>query len=318
MKRLSIGLLFCLIGFPAIAMDELVIKAGKSFVVDRKLSNLNLQSLTIEDNAVIRLSPAVKTWVLNAEKANIGVGVSILARGSDGANGSQGRSYPDLNTCSDGSPGGSGLNGQAGSSGQSIRWSVGIESFGSLNVDLSGGDGGSGGNGGDGQNLPNLKNCKASGGDAGNGANGASGGDGGSFRFHYWSDEPELADLTRRFSVNINGGKGGQAGQPGLPGVGSTGFYSNKKSLSGNKTWVAGGRDGASAPKGLAGLNGRSGGLDIRLVQQEDDSAASIEPLELDEVEASVPSSVDERVRALEILVQKLEARIKLLELDRL
>ena len=299
----------------ALALDELHIKAGKPFVVNKSMAQLKLKRLIIDDKAIIQLVPDLGLWMVDADDAQIGFGVQVKGAGRVGSKGISGGTVPDATRCDvarNGRTGGAGAN---GGNGVDVRWSVGISQFGSIIFDLSGGAGGDGGDGGDGQNQPNLKGCKVPGGDAGDGGKGGDGGDGGSIRFHYWVNSTEVGELNNAMQVKINGGRPGEGGDAGFPGVGAEGRFETGKTLTGNRVWVAGGGDGEEGGKGATGSLGRNGGMDIRRINKEGAVPIAVEePTELSEQEEK---SLQQRIEELEILTQKLDARIRLLELDK-
>ena len=309
-KQLALSACLAVFSVQAYAAD-LHIKAGSTYIIDSRQAKLNLDTLTIGDKAKITLASNVDMWVVDAKEANIGYGVVIMGRGESGRDGSNGVSHREAAKCQPGQAGGDGAAGVSGDSGANIHWSLGVVSFGSVSIDLSGGNGGRGGNGGDGQNVPDFSRCTQSGGAAGNGGHGGNGGKGGNFRFHYTLADG-AGDLTNSIEVKISGGSRGKGGQPGIAGIGTSGRYINKKSLSGSRSWEAGGGDGAQGNEGRAGASSANGSLDIRLING---AAASVLPKA---PQNEAPSKdLEQRVKALEILTQKLEARIRLLELDK-
>lgn len=308
-KPLAFSACLAVFSLPSYAAN-LHIKAGSTYLVKANQAKLSLDKLTIDDKAQIQLADDVDVWRVDAKEASIGYGVVITGRGESGRDGANGVSHREADQCQTGKAGGDGLMGVSGEAGSSIHWALGVVSFGSVSIDLSGGKGGAGGNGGDGQNVPDFPQCTASGGDAGSGGAGGNGGKGGSFRFHYTLAEG-VQDLTNSVEVKISGGLRGKGGQPGIAGIGTSGRYINKKSLSGSRSWVAGGGDGTSGTAGVAGVSGANGSLDIRLTNK---VKAPDEPPS-PQNEAQTPDLL-QRVKSLEILTQKLEARIRLLELE--
>lgn len=311
MKRIALFACLAALGSHALAAD-LHIKAGSTYVIDASQANLSLDKFVVDDKARIKLADGVDMWVVNAKEASIGYGVVVDGGGDDGRDGSNGRSNREVQSCQDGAAGGDGAPGQSGDNGASIHWSLGVVRFGNVKVDLNGGNGGRGGNGGDGQNVPDFNDCTAAGGNAGSGGAGGNGGKGGSFRFHYTLADGAVDDLTNSMEVKISGGLRGKGGAPGIAGIGTSGRYVNKKSLSGSRSWVAGGGDGSAGNEGRSGVSGSNGSLDIRLIN--DGAAPQVTPVA--ETEAA-PAGLEDRIKELEILTQKLEARIRLLELDK-
>jgi hypothetical protein len=310
-KRLAIFACFSAFASQVFAAD-LHIKAGSVYLIDAAQAKLTLDKLTIDDKAKIKLADGVDLWVVDAKQASIGYGVEIDGSGSSGRNGANGLSHTEADQCQTGRSGGPGGVGGNGSNGASIHWSLGVVSFGNVSVDLSGGNGGQGGNGGDGQNVPDFPQCTAAGGNAGSGGAGGNGGKGGTFHFYYTVADGVPDNLINSMEAKISGGLRGKGGQPGIVGIGTSGRYSNKKSLSGSRSWLPGGGDGAQGQSGRTGQSGGNGSLDIRLIS---DAAAQAET---PAPQKEAPSSdLAQKVQALELLTQKLEARIRLLELDK-
>ena len=314
MKRLALFACLSALGAQALSTNtwaaDLHITAGSTFIVDASKANLNLDELVIDDKAQIKLAEGVDLWVVNAKQAKIGYGVVINGSGSAGRDGAHGISHREAETCAPGKAGSDGGLGGGGGSGASVHWSLGVVSFGTVKVDLSGGNGGRGGVGGDGQNVPNFAGCKASGGAAGAGGAGGAGGKGGTFRFHYSLMSDIVEDLTNSIVVKISGGLRGKGGQPGLAGVGTSGHYD--KAGNADRNWLPSGGDGVQGVEGKAGASGANGSLDIRRIN--DDASTAVAPAH----EKEVPDAdLTKKVKDLEILTQKLEARIRLLELDK-
>jgi hypothetical protein len=312
-KRLALYACLSALGLPAFSLNaaaaDLHIKAGAPYIIDASQANLSLDELVIDDKAQIKIADGVDLWIVSAKKATVGFGVVILGNGSDGRDGANGVSNREASDCVQGKAGGSGQLGVSGANGAGIYWSFHIASFGNVKVDLSGGNGGRGGLGGDGQNIPNLSGCVAAGGAAGSGGDGGDGGKGGSFRFHYTLADNMMTDLTNSIEVKISGGMRGKGGQAGLAGVGTSGHYADKTS----RNWVAAGGDGAQGKEGRAGTSGTNGSLDIRRITE---GASEETATEAPQNEA--PSTdLEQKVKELDLLTQKLDARIRLLELDR-
>ena len=313
MKRLALYACLSALGIPAFSLSaaaaDLHIKAGAPYIIDASQANLSLDELIIDDKAQIKIANGVDLWVVSAKKATVGFDVVIIGSGTAGRDGANGISHREASDCAQGKAGGAGQQGVSGANGSSIYWSFGIESFGSVKVDLSGGYGGRGGLGGDGQNIPNLSGCEAAGGSAGTGGDGGDGGKGGAFRFHYTLADNMTTDLTNSIEVKISGGLRGKGGQAGLAGVGTSGHYADKAS----REWVAAGGDGQQGKEGRAGNSGVNGSLDIRRINEGGDQEAVVET-----PQNEAPSlGLEQKVKELDLLTQKLEARIRLLELDR-
>lgn len=305
--------------------QELVIPPGSRFLITVDQSELQLERLIIGSDAIVEFSPGIDHWYVDAMHVEIGDRVVINATGQPGRSGKDGKSFAGLiaNGCIDGQSGGTGVAGENGSVGVDIRLRVGLQAMGSVRIDTSGGSGGAGGNGGDGQ-APSAKNCeKAKGGDGGNGGKGGDGGQAGNLRISWWEAiEGELVsadNVLSKFTLVANSGEGGNNGIGGKGGAGSPGKYVNKKSLAGNRKWVAGGGEGKPGNDGSLGESGRDG-----LIEFEKDAllstrmSSSTGPVQPQPADTKSPSASEgdwqTEVQLLRSQIRTLQGRIDALE----
>lgn len=263
--KLPVVIVAALFSVPALAAGQLNIGAGETFTVSAEQQRMNLDSLVIGDDAVIRLADDVQQWQLRAQRAEIGSNVVIEASGTTGKTGAAGQSVAgQAAECKDGADGGDAGRGGDGENAAAIRLQLGMVSLGSLRILSNGGAGGTGGQGGAGQDAGEfVTTCKSGseGGDAGRGGDGGNGGNGGDVTVLYW---PAVANLSvdnfpNLIEVEAAAGAAGAAGQPGKPGEGSEGRYIQKKTLSGSRSFVGGGETGDKAKAGEAGRPGLAG-----------------------------------------------------------
>ncbi len=250
------------------SMTELIIGQGETYLVTQSQSVLKLQKLSIGDNATIRFSEDLDHWFVEALETQIGDNVTIDGVGSSGVNGEDGAEWTtEALNCGVGRPGAKGGSGTHGENGIRIQMRLGLTKFGALAIDTSGGHGGKGGHGASGQNAGQEANCdQADGGDGGQGGNGGNGGDAGSVRVSLWdaSTSTKIAhESLANITVTANAGEAGQAGEGGAQGQGSEGRYVNRRSLSGNKRWSPGGKNGVQGIQGKPGEDANAGRVEI-------------------------------------------------------
>ncbi len=299
-----------LLSLAAVEAADFRVAPGETRSLTLAEAELNLVNFELGDKSVVQLPAGMTQWVVKAEQARIGYGVVILGAGAAGAKGGDGLSHREASHCGPGLAGASGQPGKNGQAGVDVHWSFGVQAFGTLKVDLHGGDGGAGGDGGDGQNVPDFPDCVAPGGDAGAGGHAGAGGKGGAFRFHY-SLASGVDDLTNSIAVRLSGGEGGQGGKPGLAGVGTAG----RQGEAGQ--WLASGGEGRAGASGKNGLTGSNGSLDIRRLPLANEMLEAAPEAVASSSSAAPEEDLRVRIQELERLTQKLDARIRLLELDR-
>ena len=241
------------------------VKAGETVTITESQSRLQVDSLILEDGAIVRFADGVSRWQVSAGRAEIGDKVQIIGTGTPGSKGPAGEAASgQAPECDDGKPGRAGGTGTKGTAGVVIAMNLKIARWGSLTIDTRGGDGGQGGVGGAGQQAGEVDKCsQTSGGTGGEGGDGGDGGNGGNVRIRYsYLPESGLNEpLEKRLTVKSRGGEGGTAGPGGKGGEGTDGHYVNMRTLSGNKKWVAGGREGDTGAEGKPGRTGVEGQL---------------------------------------------------------
>ena len=251
----------------SLAAVELTIPANSEYTITPAQQLLTLDQLTIGDNAKIIFAHDVASWSLNVERAAIGTNVTIDGRGIAGNTGIDGDSWQAPRTeCGDGHHGSHGTEGGNGGQGRNITLNIGLESLGSLHVDVSGGRGGDGGNGGEGEDAGFGKTClRANGGNGGNAGSGGNGGNGGELRLSLWSvnSAQPINRLLQRLSTSADFGIAGLGGKAGNGGAGSPSQYSNIPNITGGRRRLHAGEDGKSGDDGGNGQAGMTGSVSI-------------------------------------------------------
>ncbi len=297
MKYLA-SLALALVPLTSMATD-LTIPAGQAYLVGLDQQELILDTLRIGDDAHISFAPGVGGWRVHARQAYIGKNVVVDGRAQSGANGAAGISAP---VCDEFVDGQAGESGEAGGDGVEIRFQLGLESLGSLQLLSAGGDGGQGGAGGDGADM-NSKCGADVAGEGGNGGDGGEGGRGGDITFLYQNlSKTESGDsMVSRISINADGGAGGEGGDAGSGGAGSGGAYVTQKTLVGNRKWVAGAQGGLAGSPGVTASAGKPGRI---LVDQ----------LILAAPKATHSPSGDAKIKDLQLQLERLRKRVEALE----
>ena len=246
---------------------ELILKSGETFVIKEKHSELTLRRLELGANSKIEFDSGVTQWKVKADQAVIAKGVVIDAQGASGknANGLEGVSLPVAQDCQNGAQGRKGNSGENGLPGVEIHLQLGLQRLGDLTIDTRGGQGGAGGVGGQGGDAGPLKRCdKKKGGIGGDGGSGGAGGSAGYVTVEYWSVSEtvigsSIDNLKEKIKVLASGGLGGLGGAGGKGGQGSEAQYIKKRTLTGNRAWVAAGEAGEEGKIGTDGLAGKNG-----------------------------------------------------------
>lgn len=320
LKTLPIALIAALSSLSAWGGESLTIAAGETFTVSPDMSRLMLDSLTIGDGATIRFAEGVDRWQLRAQQARIGSGVVVDGSGADGRDGGDGKGHSRAAaSCVSGQPGADGGAGGDGTNGVNMRIQLGLVQFGGLTVRSGGGDGGNGGAGGKGQDAGEFGSaCKSapSGGDAGKGGDGGNGGDAGDVTFMYWpaSTAVKGVDVASLIKVEAEPGLAGAAGKSGKPGAGSEGRYIQKRTLAGDRAWLAGGDMGEKGGPGQSGHNGLQGDT---LIEQ---ALMTAQPVAVETVQqpASAPAAEkpasEQEIRELKDTLKALMKRLDELE----
>ncbi len=251
---------FCLLAANAWSLERLHVTAGETRTLGAEYADWVFDELVLEDGATLVLDSSVPRWSLEARRASIGNGVSIVGVGHIGRDGVSGASVAgQAKECRRGKAGGQAGHGGKGADGLSLSLALSFERLESLTIDMHGGDGGVGGNGGDGQKGGAADKCPgADGGAGGDGGDGGDGGNGGNVRilYSFLPDSGLKGGVGKQITVNNSAGVGGKPGDGGVGGKGAPGHYVNMRTLTGNKKWIAGGDDG---PQGQLGKKGREG-----------------------------------------------------------
>lgn len=298
---------------------DLVVEEGQSFSLPAGQSVFDLDELVLKDGSTLFVNNGQSTVMIRAKKVSVGDNVEIIGSGSAGSVGVNGKSISgSAQKCAKPLHGESGSQGGDGADGIDLNLDWGIHAFGSLKVDLSGGDAGPGGNGGDGQDADEDSNCAVvSGGDAGAGGASGNAGSGGSltYIFRGLDSDEQAFQAKERTAVNNKAGALARHGQPGRPGSGTPGRYVNKKSLSGSRTWVGGGDDGKIPEPNKAGQPGSDGQVVFQIAAIATPSvAARTFTAAPKKNAASDVVSLEDRMRQLEAELARLAKRVSELE----
>lgn len=314
MKKLALAL-SAAFSCSAVLAADLHIAAGETYTIGPEQQRLNLNSLTIGDDASIVFAKGVEQWQLRADQARLGTNITIDGSGRAGEPGVVGTSGASVSSCEDGLAGADGGAGAAGGDGVSIRMQLGLLSVGDVAIISNGGHGGNGGRGGDGSAAGAFAGgCKTApvGGDAGTGGAAGDGGSAGDVTVLYWpaNSNLDLSRIARLIRVEASSGASGLPGAAGTPGAGSEGRYIKKKTLTGNRSWVAGGDAGAAAAAGSSGNPGRDGKI---LVEQ---ALVSVVPAAAISRQKPVTTATTPTDKQTEIQAIKKELRSLLQRLD--
>lgn len=313
----------CLIIFPvavladslSVAKKVLHVKNNEVYLLSKDDQYLQLDELVLGDGAQLILGEDVDFLSLTATNVQIGTEVKIIAKGKSGEGGKDIPSLEEANACAEPQHGLPGEHGMSGRQGKDIELILNVIAFGDLTVDVSGGVGGQGGQGGDGQSADQSDSCSLmAGGSAGAGGRAGDGGNGGNVEIAYSSSNATLLVKAKQHTrVIMDGGFAGKAGSSGTAGKGSVGRYVIKKTLTGNKKWVSGGRSGKRAKDGKDGQTGQRGRVNITILTP---STAAV-PSREQPVQVSVNGlSTEERLKVLEEKYALLLKRIEKLEAE--
>lgn len=219
----------------------IIVPAGATLTIDSKEALPEaVDFLVLHDNATLYINPDLVSAEMTIRKGYFGKNSKIISRGKSATGkGSDGSSGPSGAECA---VGGGGTNGGSGSSGQKgldIRLHIGIVQFGSLSIDVSGGngstggDGGAGGTGGAARVLSRADVCSGgNGGTGGSGGRGGTGERGGNVYIEWWdadktsainSDAPSSSTIEGFQIISSPGtpGLGGREGSAGIAGGGT-------------------------------------------------------------------------------------------------
>jgi hypothetical protein len=252
MRKLAFYLfwLLPLVNYSQARLRKIVIKAGEVYQLTQS-DHLSADTIVIEDSGRIKLNPHRSSNTISARVLIAGQAAIIDGRGANGQSGQKGIAGSSLNgPCRDGTHARSGTRGHDGADGTNLNLYVDeIIVYGTLVIDLAGGNGGDGGDGGEGGGgSAGTLHCNGGtgglGGDAGSGGNG---GHGGTLTFSGADLEDLRSLLGSQIVVNTLGGNFGYRGIPGTggsPGLGPNGKHGVQ------------GKNGREGGNGMAGNNG--------------------------------------------------------------
>jgi hypothetical protein len=233
MLRLIVGTLlgFSTSCFAQVRVSTLVIKQNEIY----RLSPSDIivaDTLIMMDSSKIILNPLKTENFIRAGVVMIGNNCSIEGKGTNGTRGRNGiAGNTPIGPCKNGSAGRDGARGLDGTPGIKLFLYIDkVNTFGSLTVDLSGGNGGDGGNGGPGGGgSPGTNQCN--GGNGGNGGNAGAGGNGGDGGILTLGGK-EARDVRKKLGTTLKVftkagtfGYGGILGHSGPPGLGPNKRY---------------------------------------------------------------------------------------------
>lgn len=310
-----VGILSLISFTQIVTAADLVIEPGTEYLIDKAQQVLNLNSLTVGDDASINFAEDVAYWSLNASKVVIGNNVRINGRGKKGLPGKDGISWKQKENCGDGQDGGSGENGLPGSDAINITLNLGIAKLGHLTIDANGGEGGQGGDGGKGEDAGFGKIClRAHGGSGGNSGAGGDGGSGGDIRLVIWSNDVSVGteEIISRIDTSADFGVGGASGEIGYFGQGSPSQQSNIPTVTGGRRRTPAGKDGSPGEGADTGKSGTSGSVSISTVSRP--SSLTTKIIEQTEDDSQTQSSEDGEIDALKDQIEALQKRLEQLE----
>ena len=308
------------------AQNTIVVEKNKTYDLKPTQNVLQLKQLTLEDGATLRIDPSVQHFTLNAARANIGHNARIISTGASGDNGDSGASSTEkASACQPGTNGQDATNGLDGQDGLNLSLNLALIRYGSLKIDLTGGNGGNGGTGGNGSDASQKDNCdRERGGAGGSGGAGGQGGDGGSLFFQYsFASSNQSFNVEPNTTVLTSAGEGGTGGAAGAGGEGTKGYYSNRRTLAGNRKWNAGGKPGDAGDTGINGELGNEGRIQFQFIGAENRGTVITRPLETVKlpVDPIVPPKSNKKqtdtIQQLIERIEKLEKRIEKLEADK-
>lgn len=218
-----------------VTIGSLEVPAGETVVLDNAIGqqDMVLGRLIMGNASVLVIPDQFEHWHVYIQRAEIGEGARILARGGRGDNLTMPVPKPPrAPRCGRGHsprglPGNDSSRGETGHPGVPLTIFMGVGSVEGLLIDASGGDGGASGNGGEGGDAGRsdcTSNCTGGHGGRGGDARQSSGGNGGDINFYFWNaDNPSVPPTTNIPGIRLlsKGGVGGAIGVPGRGGKGA-------------------------------------------------------------------------------------------------
>lgn len=298
-----------LYGISSVTQGSLIVPSGKKLVLDTMTEALVLDELRLGPGAILDIS--------NNEHLKIVVASIVLGKGSE-IRGRRHASNIDkplpgkagdyLNKSCEALPGEDGQSGLDGVSAVSLTITATRFQADEATINLSASEGMDGTNGGAGADA--LKGCEvASGANGGGGGDGGDGGDGGHFILKITN-----TDAAKNLKVIVSSGDGGRGGAGGGGGEGLKGYYKTKRSLTGNRSWVPGGKAGLAGAPGRDGRKGRQGIYKVYSLNTKDQAfvfqpADSIEhPLKVVPEQDDTHTRIEDLERQVQLLQQRIEA----------
>ncbi|MBS1952039.1 MAG: hypothetical protein OJF59_001020 [Cytophagales bacterium] len=253
MCRLLLVTLFILLSWVSeaqIRLQKLELQPKEKFAIT-KTDILVVDTLIMKDSSALLLNTEKSENFIHVKKLIVGKGCTVEGRAKNGKKGIPGeRGITQMAPCRNGLAGKNGLPAEPGQNAVSLLMYINdLRIFGSLTIDINGGDGGQGGRGGPGgDGGSGTRICPAgNGGNGGDGGNGGKGGAGGMFSITCKSCSDIHLIMGRQLIVKNYGGLGGEGGEGGLGGQAGLGPKVDGKN--GKR-----GSEGQSATDGKTGI----------------------------------------------------------------
>jgi|CXWL01.1.fsa_nt_gi hypothetical protein len=254
-----------------IAQGTLLVPANQTRTINAAFRPLVLDAIVMEDNSQIVVS-GIPGWRVQVARLKVGANCTIDLRGEGGNSKDADQRPPDhggtADYCHEGSESPQGASGAPGDAGRFIFMIAGVESIGSLTFLTSGGNGGAGGPGGKGEKGGQARClCSAGGGaQGGRGGSGGAGGDSSTVVFYWFPLPTGASPAGDNPGLQLQGGPGigAKPSQGGPGGDGGDGACGR-------------GHAGMGHPgdRSLKAPDGKTGQVDVRLIQPSEASALS-------------------------------------------
>lgn len=236
-------------GKAQVRLSKLELKPHEKFTF-AQTDILVVDTLIMHDSSSLFLNMDKAENYIHAKKMIVAKGCSINGYAKNGKQGKTGEEgFSQQAPCRSGLPGKTGFAGEPGMNAVTLSLYLNdLRIYGSLTINLNGGDGGKGGRGGKGgDGGAGTRVCRAgNGADGGDGADGGSGGKGGTLNISCKGCNDIHLMMDHQLIVKNYGGFGGLGGDGGLGGQAGLGPVVDGKN--GKK-----GREGAHAPDGKVG-----------------------------------------------------------------